>query len=325
MSPTDRPANAERAAHSMPTPQLSIQLSNFAAEAPASWDSLLGVAECADRAGMDRVVVSDHIVLGERLDAYADPSTGGTAGGKQPTGPDGCWLEPLTVLSVIAGRTTRVRLGTAVLLAALRPAAVLAKQLATLDQLSAGRLDLGVGVGWQREEYEVVGRNFADRGGDLDECLRLCRQLWTQQVVDGQFGSLRFDHVHAMPKPVQPGGVPIWVSGRATPRTARRVAEYGVGWIPWGDDIAQPEAGIALMRNALSAAGRDPNQLQVQGILPLVRDAGAVDVAASMRAVPRLLASGITDVRVHNRWGADAAADEALMTDLVSAFRAAAT
>lgn len=308
-----------------PAPQLSIQLSNFAADAPASWDALLGVAECADRAGIDRVVASDHILLGEQLDAYADPSTGGTAGGKQPTGPDGCWLEPLTLLSVIAGRTTRVRLGTAVLLAALRPAAVLAKQLATLDQLSGGRVDLGVGVGWQREEYEAVGLDFAARGSTLDECLQLCRALWTQQIVNGEFGSLRFDRVHAMPKPVQAGGVPIWVSGRATPRTARRVAEYGTGWIPWGDDIAEPEAGIAMMRAALSAAGRDPSLLQVQGVLPLVRDAGAVDVEASMRGVPALLARGITDVRVHNRWGTDAATDEALMRDLVQAFRAAST
>lgn len=308
-----------------PAPQLSIQLSNFAADAPASWDALLGVAECADRAGIDRVVASDHILLGEQLDAYADPSTGGTAGGKQPTGPDGCWLEPLTLLSVIAGRTTRVRLGTAVLLAALRPAAVLAKQLATLDQLSGGRVDLGVGVGWQREEYEAVGLDFAARGSTLDECLQLCRALWTQQIVNGEFGSLRFDRVHAMPKPVQTGGVPIWVSGRATPRTARRVAEYGTGWIPWGDDIAEPEAGIAMMRAALSAAGRDPSLLQVQGVLPLVRDAGAVDVDASMHGVPALLARGITDVRVHNRWGTDAATDEALMRDLVQAFRAAST
>lgn len=308
-----------------PAPQLSIQLSNFAADAPASWDALLGVAECADRAGIDRVVASDHILLGEQLDAYADPSTGGTAGGKQPTGPDGCWLEPLTLLSVIAGRTTRVRLGTAVLLAALRPAAVLAKQLATLDQLSGGRVDLGVGVGWQREEYEAVGLDFAARGSTLDECLQLCRALWTQQVVDGNFGTLHFDRVHAMPKPVQPGGVAIWVSGRATPRTARRVAEYGTGWIPWGDDIAEPEAGIAMMRAALSAAGRDPSLLQVQGVLPLVRDAGAVDVEASMRDLPALLARGITDVRVHNRWGTDAATDEALMRDLVQAFRAAST
>jgi probable F420-dependent oxidoreductase len=306
-------------------PQLSIQLSNFAQEVPASFESLLGVAECADRAGIDRVVASDHIVLGEQLEAYADPATGGTRGGKQPTGPDGSWLEPLTLLSVIAGRTKRVRLGTAVLLAALRPAAVLAKQLATLDQLSGGRLDLGVGVGWQREEYEVVGLDFADRGSKLDECLTVCQRLWTESVIDGRVGALRFDRVHAMPKPQQEGGVPIWVSGRATMRTARRVAEFGCGWIPWGDDITDPRAGIDLIRAAFNAAGRDPATLQVQGVLPLVRDGGTIDVTASMTAVAPLIELGITDFRVHNRWGTDAATDEQLMSQLVVAFAAAIT
>jgi probable F420-dependent oxidoreductase len=301
---------------------LSIQLSNFAAEPPASWQALLTVAECADSAGIDRVVVSDHVVLGENLGAYGNPATGGTAGGKQPTGPDGHWLEPLTLLSVLAGRTTRVRLGTAILLAALRPAAVLAKQLATLDQLSNGRLDLGVGVGWQREEYEAVGLDFAARGRVLDECLDICRALWTQPVVDGQWGNSTFNRVHAMPKPAQPGGVPVWISGRATTRTASRLAEYGVGWIPWGDDVANPMPGIELMRAALAAAGRDPATLQVQGILPIVRDAVAIDVDASLRGVPALIESGITDFRVYNRWGTDAAADEELMGNIVAGFRA---
>ena len=305
-------------------PQLSIQLSNFAAEAPASWQPLIAVAECADRAGIDRVVVADHILLGEQLDAYSNPTTGGTAGGKQPTGPDGHWLEPLTLLSVIAGRTARVRLGTSILLAALRPAAVLAKQLATLDQLSGGRVDLGIGVGWQREEYEAVGLDFAKRGRVLDECIRICRQLWSQTVIDGQFGTLTFDRVHAMPKPVQAGGVPVWVSGRATPRTAARVAEFGVGWIPWGDDVADPTSGIAMIREALADAGRDPVTLQVQGVLPIVREGGEIDVEASLRTVPELVDRGITDFRVYNRWGIDAPADEVLMGTVVRRFAAIA-
>ena len=313
-----------RATESTIRPQLSIQLSNFAAEEPASWQPLIAVAECADRAGIDRVVVADHILLGEQLDAYGNPATGGTVGGKQPTGPDGHWLEPLTLLSVIAGRTARVRLGTAILLAALRPAAVLAKQLATLDQLSGGRVDLGIGVGWQREEYEAVGLDFGQRGRVLDECIRVCRQLWNQPVVDGQFGTLTFDRVHAMPKPVQAGGVPVWVSGRATPRTAARVAEFGVGWIPWGDDVTDPTIGIAMMRAALADAGRDPATLQVQGVLPIVREGGAIDVEASLRTVPELLDRGITDFRVYNRWGLDAPADEVLMGAVVRGFAAAA-
>ena len=108
--------------------------------------------------------MSDHVVFGERLEEYGRPEIGGQAGGKQPTGPDGHWLEPLTTLSVLAGMTSRIRLGTNILVAALRRPAVLAKSTATLDVLSGGRLDLGVGVGWQREEYEAAGLDFDGRG-----------------------------------------------------------------------------------------------------------------------------------------------------------------
>src|SRR5690349_23959577 len=139
---------------------------------------MFATARMYDRVGIDKLVVSDHVVFGEHLDAYGNPATGGTAGGRQPTGPDGHWLEPLTTLSVIAGTTSRVRLGTNILLAALRRPAVLAKTAATLDVLSGGRLDLGVGVGWQREEYEAVGLDFQDRGRLLDHTLEVCQALW---------------------------------------------------------------------------------------------------------------------------------------------------
>ncbi len=95
--------------------------------------------------------------------------------------PTAIWLEPLIFLTAVAATTTRIRLGTAMLLAALRRPAVLAKQLATMDVLSGGRVDLGVGVGWQREEYEAVGLSFEDRGRLLDHTLEVCQMLWTQQ------------------------------------------------------------------------------------------------------------------------------------------------
>src|SRR5262249_19713475 len=111
-------------------PRITISLTNFAAHDPGGWDHLLDRARAADDAGVDRLVVSAHVVYGENLEAYGRPELGGTAGGRQPTGPDGHWLEPLTLLSVIAGLTSRVRLGTAVLLAALRRPVVLAKTAA---------------------------------------------------------------------------------------------------------------------------------------------------------------------------------------------------
>ncbi|MBS1838428.1 MAG: LLM class flavin-dependent oxidoreductase, partial [Actinobacteria bacterium] len=120
-------------------PQLSVHLLNFAAEDPGSWEHLIERAVEAEAAGVDRVVVSDHVAFGEDLDAYGDPRAGGSEGARQPTGPDGCWLEPLTVLAAVSTRTSRVRLGTSVLLATLRTPVVLAKSVATLDALSGGR------------------------------------------------------------------------------------------------------------------------------------------------------------------------------------------
>src|SRR6478752_9845420 len=124
-------------------PELSVLLRTFSNDANHDWNLTLEMTRAMDAAGVDRVVVSDHLVFGENLDAYADPSIGGTKGGRQPTGPDGNWLEPLVFLTAVAATTTRIRLGNAILLAALRRPAVLAKQLATLDVLSGGRVDVG--------------------------------------------------------------------------------------------------------------------------------------------------------------------------------------
>src|SRR5436190_19931796 len=126
----------------MTTPQLSIMLRTYAAEDPGTWQPVFDLARAADAAGVDRLLLSDHVVFGEHLDAYGRPESGGVEGGRQPTGPDGHWLEPLTVLTAVAAQTERVRLGTYVLLAALRRPVVLAKQLATLDVLPHGRLDI---------------------------------------------------------------------------------------------------------------------------------------------------------------------------------------
>ena len=172
--PTDR--RGERpGALPVPAPmtaRLSVPLPTYSADGPGTWDHLFDVARATDAAGIDRVVVSDHVVFGEHLDAYGRPETGGVEGGRQPTGPDGHWLEPLTVLTAVAAQTTRVRLGTYILLAALRRPVVLAKQAATLDVVSGGRVDLGVGIGWQREEYEAAGLNFGARGRLLDHSPR---------------------------------------------------------------------------------------------------------------------------------------------------------
>jgi probable F420-dependent oxidoreductase len=293
-------------------------------EDPGGWDDLLHQAEALDRAGFDRLVIADHVVFGEHLEEYGRPEIGGQAGGKQPTGPDGHWLEPLTTLSVIAGRTTRIRLGTGILIAALRRPVVLAKMAATLDVLSSGRLDLGVGVGWQREEYEAAGLSFAGRGKLLDESLRICRLLWTETASRYESDTLTFNAIHMMPKPRQAGGVPIWVSGTVNPLVARRLATFGSGWIPWGDAAANIREGIATMGEALAAFDRDLSGLGVVGWLPSKRQGGAIDVAATMEQVPELLAAGVTDFRMNLRIPAGPAEAHDYLAPIVEQFRSAA-
>lgn len=280
-------------------PYLSLQLRTFASEEPESWSPVIDQAVAADRAGIGKVVVSDHVVFGENLDAYADPTLGGVAGGKQPTGPDGLWLDPLTVLSVIAGRTSKIRLGTNILLAALRRPAVLAKSVATLDVLSRGRVDLGVGVGWQKEEYEACGLDFSSRGRLLDHTLEVCQLIWAEEKADYETPELTFSSIHAMPKPLQKPGVPLWVSGTVNKHSMARLAKFGSGWIPWGQDAVNISKGIEAMRNEVSALGRDPSSIAVVGTLPIVREEDGINISATMESVPSLVASGVTDFRAY--------------------------
>jgi probable F420-dependent oxidoreductase len=308
----------------MPLPQLSVMLINFSASDPGGWQPLLEGARVADQAGVDRLAVSDHVVFGENLEAYGDSTVGGIKGGKQPTGPDGMWLEPLTLLSVVAGVTTNVRLATGILQAALRRPAVLAKTAATLDVLSGGRLDLGVGVGWQREEYDAAGLSFEGRGRLLNETLAVCQALWRQERASFDGDDLHFEGIHSMPKPLQAGGVPLWVSGTLNDRVIDRLVRFGDGWIPWGPDARDPAAGVTRLREALAQAGRDPSGFQVQGRLPVVKGPdGSMDLARTMEGVPALVEAGITDFRAPVSITLEPSVTAEYLAEMVIAFRQA--
>jgi probable F420-dependent oxidoreductase len=281
---------------------ISTDLRTFAPEPATDWSDVADFAQRADRAGFDRLAVSDHVAFGPNLEAYGDPATGGTLGGTQPTGPDGAWLEPMTTIAYLAATTSRVRFTTNILLAALRRPVVLAKMAATVDVLSHGRLDLGVGIGWQRAEYEAAGLSFEDRGRLLDHTLEVCQTLWTSDAASYESPALSFEAIHQMPKPLQPGGVPIWVSGTVNDRSMDRLARFGSGWIPWGEDAAELERGVGRMRSAMAERGRDPSEVGIVGSLPAQWDeahgARRLDVGRTMAAVPRLRELGITDFRI---------------------------
>jgi alkanesulfonate monooxygenase SsuD/methylene tetrahydromethanopterin reductase-like flavin-dependent oxidoreductase (luciferase family) len=200
---------------------------------------------------------------------------------------------------------------------------VLAKTLATLDALSGGRLDIGVGVGWQREEYEAAGLDFDRRGRLLDHTLEVCQTLWREERAGYASDELQFEAIHMMPKPLQHGGVPIWVGGSVTGPVARRLARFGSGWIPWGpaaEDIVQ---SIRRMKDLLAGEGCDSSSLQVAGPLRLVsREGGALDIDLTMKGVSALAQGGVTDFRVRPAVSPDRAANLDHLSALVSAFRA---
>jgi probable F420-dependent oxidoreductase len=275
----------------VPKPELSIGVPNFGAWSGGDWRAMVDTARVVEDAGADRVVVVDHLVMGSHTDAYR--------WGRFPTPPESPWLEPLTVLTAMAAVTSAVRLATGILIAPLRPAAVLAKTAATLDQISHGRLDLGVGFGWQREEYEAVGRSWDDRGALLSDALAACRALWNDTPASFHGTTVDFDDIYCEPKPVQPGGVPILVAGTLSDRNVERIVRWANGWIPImgasADDIA---TGIAQLRSELEGAGRDPASLVVQTALPLERADKGIDLDASIEAARPLAGAGVTSFNV---------------------------
>jgi probable F420-dependent oxidoreductase len=280
-------------------PTLALYILNFAAEATPDLPRLVEWTRVADEVGIDRVIVSEHVAFGERLDEYGRADLGGRRGGTQPTGPDGSWLDPLATIAYLSALTSRVRFATRVLLAALRSPVLLAKTAATIDVLSGGRLELGVGVGWQREEYESTGRDFAGRGRRLDRNLAVCQALWSHDCVDYADAEIRLDRIHQMPKPVQAGGVPIWVSGTVNPGAMSRLARYGVGWIPWGDDADDIAGGIARMRAAMTERHRDPESVRVTApFQPAMRGDGSIDPDETLARAAELRASGVTDFQL---------------------------
>lgn len=306
------------------TPHLTVGLRNYSQQPGKDWRHILDQVRAAEDAGIDRVFVSDHVVFGGDLSAYADPESGGRDGGVQPTDPDGEWLEALTTVSALLAVTERIVVATNVLVSPLRPPVLLAKMAATLDVLSHGRFELGVGVGWQRAEYAALGVDFTKRGALLDEQLRVCRELWTAPVASFEGRFVDFADVHMQPKPVRPAGVPVWIGGGVRPIVARRIAEHGSGWIPWGIEAAAYPEAVAEMTRMVQGAGGDMSAVRVAYALPnRFSAAGGVDHAALFADVPLLLEHGITDFRTLLRVPTDHDGARAMLRALHEHFRQA--
>jgi probable F420-dependent oxidoreductase len=267
--------------------RVSITLSGLARLFGDELSAVTELASAAEAAGIDQIAVPDHLAIGPRTDRYPY--------GRFPLPVDEPWLEPLTLLAALAGATQRIRLATGVLIAPLRPALLLAKTVATLDVLSGGRVDLGVGLGWQREEFAGAGVPFAGRAARLDDQLRACRALWNGGRVSFRSETVSFDDLICLPRPLQSGGPPLWFGVAATEPNAARIAELGAGWLPIESEPEAIARGVALLRRAFERAGRDPASLGVRANAPVAtRAEGKPDLDATLKALPRLREAGVT-------------------------------
>jgi len=232
----------------------------------ATPDNLAAIARRGDELGYHFVLFGDHIVVPRQIVSQYPY----TESGEFPGSASGAAMEQLTVLAFLAGQTQSIRLVTSVIIVPHRNPLVAAKALATLDVLSKGRLVVGVGVGWMREEFEALGLPpFDERGVVTDEYIRAFKELWTSDNPSFEGKYCRFSNISFLPKPVQKPHPPIWVGGESR-RALRRTAELGNGWYPISVNpqfpLGEPgQLAARLQRLAALAkeAGRDPAEIDV--------------------------------------------------------------
>ena len=264
----------------------------IAAEEGAEPASLLAIAKRAESAGFSAVSLSDHVVMGAHADRYP--------WGDFVFPPEAPWNEPLSMLTAIAASTTRLGLTTSILIVPLRPAALLAKWAATIDVVSGGRLELGVGTGWQKEEFDALGLEHAQRGQLLTDAIGACRALWGPSPASFSSATVSFADIWCDPKPARPDGVPILFSGTLTTRNVKRIVELGDGWIPiMGERRDGIAAGVTELRRRFEEAGRDPTELRVRSAARFGRtEDGIPDLKVTIERSRDLADVGVTDLDI---------------------------
>jgi probable F420-dependent oxidoreductase len=258
----------------------------------ATREGLVLAARRIEALGYDSLWVSDHVVIPwEIRSRYPYNATGDF-----PLSPDTDFLEPLTALTLVAAVTSRVRLGTTVLVLPHRHPVLAAKMLATLDHLAPGRVILGAGVGWMREEIELFGVPHARRGAWSDEAIRIMRACWREDRVSFKGEFFAFEGLGCRPRPAN-GTIPIWIGGHTAP-ALRRVATLGDGWHA---AFPTPQAlghGLEQLRAACRTAGRDPATLTISARLGLSARRPADEMLAELRALQDL---GVSHVILETR------------------------
>jgi len=249
----------------------------------ATPEALETLVQRAEALGFSSVMIADHVVFPVSINSkYPYTVTGAFPG-------QGDALEQLSLMAFIAGKTRTLRLVSSVMIVPHRNPVVTAKMLATIDVLSHGRVTVGVGVGWLREEFQALGAPDFDRRGTVsDEYIRIMKTLWTECPASFRGRYYTFEALQCLPAPVQKPHPPIWVGGHS-PAALRRAARLGDGWHPVGANPAiplrPPELSAALdeLRRLTEAEGRDPSRLTISYKAPVYDPAQPLDVRTGER------------------------------------------
>jgi probable F420-dependent oxidoreductase len=231
-----------------------------------SWTTLLDAATRAEALGFDGVWISDHFFLD--LSRYGAEGELGS-------------VEPFTALAAMAARTERVRLGTLVACAAFRHPAIMAKMATTIDLISGGRFDLGLGAGWYEREFEAFGYPFGSAGerfAVLEDTVELVAALLAGdgEAVTLETRTVSLREAFNRPAPVQPGGPPIWLGGKGGDRLLRLVARHAAGWnVVWKVSPSEHADRVRRLREICEEVGRDPGTVRLSvGLYTLVGEDG---------------------------------------------------
>jgi probable F420-dependent oxidoreductase len=199
--------------------------------------------------------------------------------------PRNALVDPVVTMAWLAAATSTIEVGTNILVLPQRNPVVLAKALATVDSFSGGRVLLGVGVGWAKEEFDAMGADFSARGRRTDEAIRALRTLWEQEASTFEGAFFRFKQAYSFPKPARPGGVPILIGGESE-AALKRVARLGDGWLPYNLPVEEAPGVIGRLKEMTRQQGRDPDRLRIIKIvyssaklddLKRYRDAGVTE------------------------------------------------
>ena len=236
----------------------------FASSVGTDGDSALEICRRAEAIGFESVWGGEHVVLPDSIDSKYPY----TPDGKIPAESDTPIPDPLIWLAFVAAAVPRLRLGTCILIVPQRNPLVLAKELATLDQLSGGRVELGLGVGWLKEEFETLGVLWERRGARNDEYVAAMRALWEGPHAEFHGEFVDFEASWAWPKPSQQPRPRVLIGGAAGPKLFAQIAEFADGWMPIGG--AGMKAAIGDLRAAVEERGRDASALHIvpMGVFP---------------------------------------------------------